>query len=117
MTAVIVITAAVLLLLVVAFAVYLVIWVREARVQGARASWLTSPWGQVRSLSAQAEGLWKTVFQKTYQQTGGNVGAACRSADAAARPYFKAAHAAEELARKATASSAVREDIEGRFKG
>lgn len=107
----------VVLILITASLINLAIQVRKARAQEVRASWSTSPWGQVRSLSAQAEGLWKTVFQKTYQQTGGNVSAACRSADAAARPYFKAAHAAEELARKATASSAVREDIEGRFKG
>ncbi len=111
-----IILIAVDVLLLVASLTYLAIQVREARAQEARASWMTSPWGQVRSLSAQAEDLWKTVFQKTYQQTGGNVGAACRSADAAAQSHFKAAHNAEEVARKAT-SSAVRKDTEGRLKG
>ena len=113
---IIVITAAVLLLLVVAFAVYLVIWVREARIQEARASWMTSPSGQAWSNKAQAERVWKATFQRIYRQTGGNIGDACLAADTAAQPYFKAAHNAEELARKAT-SSAVRKDMEGRLKG
>lgn len=114
----IIVAAVVVIPALVASLIYLAIQVREARAQEARASWTASPWGQVQSLSAQAEDLWKTVFQKTYQQTGGNFGAACRSADAASQPYFKAAHAAEELARKASSSSsAVRKDTEGRLKG
>ena len=116
MTAVIVITAAVLLLLVVAFAVYLVIWVREARVQEARASWSASPWGQAQTSRSQAEKVWKLAFKEYYNRTGGDFSVACRHADAAAEVYFKAAHASEELARKAS-SSAVRKDTEGRLKG
>ena len=72
--------------------------------------------GQARASKARAEEIWKTTFQSVYQKMGSNVGAACRSADAAAQPYFKAAHASEELARKAS-SSAVQEAIEDRNKG
>ena len=106
---------AVLVVAFVASLTYLAIQVREARAQEARASWLTSPWGQTQSLSAQAEDLWKTTFQIVYQKTG-NLVVACQHADATAQPYFKAAHAAEELARKAS-SSTVRKDTEGRLKG
>ena len=105
----------VVLILITASLINLAIQVRKARAQEARASWLTSPWGQTQSLSAQAEDLWKTTFQIVYQKTG-NLVVACQHADATAQPYFKAAHAAEELARKAS-SSAVRKDTEGRLKG
>ena len=107
----------VVLILITASLINLVIQVREARVQEARASWSASPWGQAQTSRSQAETIWKATFQRVYKKTDGNFTVACQSADTAARPYFKAAHAAEELARKATASSAVREDIEGRFKG
>ena len=107
----------VVLVLITASLINLAIQVRKARTQEARASWLASPQEQARANKARAEEIWKATFQKVYLRTGGNFTVACQSADTAARPYFKAAHAAEELARKATASSAVREDIEGRFKG
>lgn len=112
-----IILIAVDVLLLVASLTYLAIQAREARVQEARASWSASPWGQAQTSRSQAETIWKATFQIVYKKTDGNFTVACQSADTAARPYFKAAHAAEELARKATASSAVREDIEGRFKG
>lgn len=99
----------------VASMVNLVIQVRKAHIQEARASWLTSPWGQTQSLSAQAEKVWKATFQRVYQQTD-NLVVACQLADTTAEPYFKAARAAEEVARKAT-SSVIREAMEGRLKG
>ena len=107
---IIIIIAAVVIPALVASLTYLVIQVREARSQEARASWLASPWGQVQSLSAQAEDLWKTVFQKTYQQTGGNSSAACLAADVAARPYFEAVRIAEEEARKVTGRTILNKD-------
>ena len=111
-----IIVAAVVVAALVASLTYLAIQVREARAQEARASWTASPWGQARASKARAEEIWKTTFQRIYRQTGGNIGDACLAADTAAQPYFKAAHNAEELARKAT-SSAVRKDMEGRLKG
>ena len=111
-----IIVAAVVIAALVASLINLAIQVRKARAQEVRASWSASPWGQARASKARAEEIWKTTFQSVYQKTGGNVGAACRSADAAAQPYFKAAHASEELARKAS-SSAVQEAIEDRNKG
>ena len=108
----------VVLILITASLINLAIQVRKARAQEVRASWSASPWGQARASKARAEEIWKTTFQSVYQKTDGNVGAACRSADAAAQPYFKAAHASEELARKASSSSsAVQEAIEDRNKG
>ena len=111
-----IIVAAVVVAALVASLINLAIQVRKARAQEVRASWSASPWGQARASKARAEEIWKTTFQSVYQKTGGNVGAACRSADATAQPYFKAAHASEELARKAS-SSAVQEAIEDRNKG
>lgn len=107
----------VIVVLITASLINLAIQVRKARAQEVRASWSASPWGQAQTSRSQAETIWKATFQRVYKKTDGNFTVACQSADTAARPYFKAAHAAEELARKATASSAVREDIEGRFKG
>ena len=112
----IVIIIAIVIAALVASLTYLAIQVREARVQEARASWLMSPWGQTRTSKVRAEKVWKDAFQRAYRQTGGNFSDACLAADMAAQPYFKAAHAAEELARKAS-SSAVRKDTEGRLKG
>lgn len=86
------------------------------RAEEARASWSASPWGQAQTSRSQAEKVWKLAFKEYYNRTGGDFSVACQHADAAAEVYFKAAHASEELARKAS-SSAVRKDTEGRLKG
>lgn len=111
-----IILIAVDVLFLVASLIYLAIQAREARVQEARASWSASPWGQAQTSGSQAEKVWKLAFKEYYNRTGGDFSVACRHADAAAEVYFKAAHASEELARKAS-SSAVRKDMEGRLKG
>jgi len=111
MTTTTIIIVAVVIIALVASLINLAIQVRKARAQEVRASWSASPWGQAQTSRSQAETIWKATFQIVYRQTGGNFGAACRSADAVAQPYFKAAHASEELARKAS-SSAVQEAIE-----
>ena len=94
-----IILIAVDVLFLVASLIYLAIQAREAQTS-----------------RSQAEKVWKLAFKEYYNRTGGDFSVACRHADAAAEVYFKAAHASEELARKAS-SSAVRKDMEGRLKG
>ena len=113
---VIVIVIVVIIVIIAASLINLAIQVRKARAEEARASWSASPWGQAQTSRSQAEKVWKLAFKEYYNRTGGDFSVACQHADAAAEVYFKAAHASEELARKAS-SSAVRKDTEGRLKG